>query len=325
MKPEELKEKMKGVIIVQATPFWEDGSVDVEGLRENTRFLVEKATGKDVVLVPVGSTGEFYALSDEERKRVIKTVVAEANGKVPVLAGTAQAGTGETLKMSKYAEEVGADGVQIVLPYYQLPSEEGMYQHYKTVAEGINIGIMVYNNPAMTKAWIQPELMVRLSEIENIIADKENTKDIIDYYWMQKLVDPLKMKIFCGLGELMFSFEAVYGCPGFVTWIANFAPTVSYELYEAAKERDFERVTKVIHRLTPLLEFVGKICAARGPHTGVMSPTYTRGYMYVSVLKECMNLVGLHGGGVRLPLLGLTLTETEELRKILADLGLPVK
>jgi len=91
------------------------------------------------------------------------------------------------------------------------------------------------------------------------------------------------------------------------------------------KLRDFEKVTKVIHRLTPLLFFVGKICAVHGPDTGVMSPTYTRGYMYVSVLKECMNLVGLHGGGVRLPLLGLTLTEREELRKILADLGLPVK
>jgi 4-hydroxy-tetrahydrodipicolinate synthase len=256
---------------------------------------------------------------------VIKTVVDEANGKVPVLAGTAQAGTKETLKMSKYAEEVGADGVQIVLPHYQLPSEEGMYQHYKTVAEGIGIGIMVYNNPAMTKAWIKPELMVRLSEIENIIADKENANDVVDYYWMQKLVDSSKMKIFCGLGELMFSFEAVYGCPGFVTWIANFAPMVSYELYEAARERDFDKVRRVIHRLTPLLEFVGKICTAHGPHTGVMSPTYTRGYTYVSVLKECLNLVGLYGGGVRLPLLGLTLSEKEELKKILADLGLPVK
>ena len=121
MNLEELKARMKGVYVVQATPFTETGEVDVEGLRENTRFLLNQSAGRHITLVPAGSTGEFYALSDEDRKKVIRTVVDEVKGKVTVLAGTAQAATGETLRMSRYAEEMGADGVQVVLPYYHVP------------------------------------------------------------------------------------------------------------------------------------------------------------------------------------------------------------
>ena len=326
MNLEALKKRMKGIFVVQATPCTRNGEVDLEGLKENTRFLLDRMAGKDVTLVPAGSTGEFYALSDEDRKQVIRTVVDEVNGRMPVLAGTAQAATAETLKMSRYAEEVGADGVQVVLPYYHIPNEEGMYEHFRTVAEGIGIGLMIYINPAVSKCWIKPPLMARLSEIEHIIADKENTPDVIQFDAMRRTVDPSKMTILCGLGEYMFSFEAACGCPGFVTWIGNFAPEISYELYEAATAVDFKRVRKVMERLMPLWTFTGEVCASHGASTDVLAaPYYGEGdHMYVSVMKAAMDLLGLCAGAPLLPLMPLTAEETSRLREVLLQMGLKV-
>lgn len=324
MNFEELKGRMRGVYVVQATPFTETGEVDLEGLRENTRFLLDQVAGKYVTLVPTGSTGECYVLSDEDRKKVIRTVVDEVKGRVAVLAGTAQAGTAETLKMSRYAEEVGADGVQVVLPYYHVPNEEGMYAHFRTIAEGIGVGLMIYNNPAVSKCWIKPPLMARLSEIENIIADKENTPDVIQFDAMRRTVDPSKMTILCGLGEYMFSFEAACGCPGFVSWIANFVPLLSYELYEAACAVDFGRVRAIMERMIPLWTFTGESGAAHGPTTGVLAAPYHGNHMYVSVMKAAMDLLGLCGGAPLLPLMPLTAEERDRLREILVHMGLKV-
>ncbi|MEM3653580.1 MAG: dihydrodipicolinate synthase family protein, partial [Candidatus Bathyarchaeia archaeon] len=154
MEPEKLKERLKGVFVVVATPFNEKDELDEEGLRYNLNFLVEKGKGKPLSLIIAGSTGEFYALSEEEHKRLIKIAVDEVNGKLVLIAGTGQAGTKNALKISKYAEDVGADGVMVVLPYYHVPTENGMYQHFKTIAEGIEVGMLIYNNPDTTKTYI---------------------------------------------------------------------------------------------------------------------------------------------------------------------------
>ena len=315
MQLNDLKRAMKGVVIVQTTPFNKDGSLDLEGMRVNTRWLLERTAGKDFIFTPLGSTGEFYAMSDDECKAVLKMVVEEAKGKVIIIAGAARAGTRETIKMCQYAESVGADGVQIVLPYYQVPTEEGMYQHYKQVAESIHIGIMVYNNPSVSGSWIKPPLMARLSRIPNIIADKENTPYIMSYYAMQGAVDPKDTVILCGLGEQMFSFEAVYGCPGFISAIANFAPDLSYSIYKAAVARDFNKVAEIINSMSPYFSFVSKVAASHGPHTGVEGAA--GGSMFIGVVKAAMDIVGLRGGEVRLPLVGLNKEEKAELSDIL--------
>jgi len=324
MKPEELKEKLNAVLVVMTTPFTRSDEIDVVGLRENMRFLVERGAGKPLVLVPTGSTGEFYALSDEERKRVIEIVVDEANGKVPVIAGTAQAGTKQTLMMSRYAENVGADGVMVVLPYYHVPDEEGMYQHYKTIAEGISVGVLIYNNPDTTKCHIDPPLMARLAEIPGIVGDKENTSNLMTYYWMKKLAGD-KMPILCGLGEFWFSLEALMGCPGYISSTANYAPEISLELLDAAVKRDFEKVWEIVEELGPLFEFQQKVDAAHGPTTTILPTGYTTSYMWLSVVKEAMNLIGLCGGAPRLPILPLTEKEKEELARVLTDMGLSLK
>jgi len=321
MQLSDLKKAMKGVVIVQTTPFNKDGSLDLEGMRANTRWLLEHTAGKDFIFTPVGSTGEFYAMSDDECKAVTKMVVEEVKGKNVILAGTGRAGTLETIKMCQYAESVGADGVQIVLPYYHVPMEEGMYQHYKQIAEsaGKDFGIMIYNNPAVSGSWIKPALMAKLSKIPNIIAVKENTPYIKSYYTMQRAVDPNDMAILCGLGEQVFSFEALYGCAGFISGMANFAPDVSYSVYEAAVARNFDKLAELVDSLAPFFSFRSKVLENHGPHTGIGE---VGGNMYISVFKAAMDIVGLRGGEVRLPLVGLNKEEKDELSFILKTMRL---
>ena len=126
MQLSDLKKAMKGVVIVQVTPFNKDGSLDLEGIRANTRWLLERTQGKDFIFTPIGSTGEFATMSDDECKAVIKMVVEEVKGRNPVIPGAGRAGTLETIRMCQYAQSVGADGAQVVLPYYHTPEEEGL-------------------------------------------------------------------------------------------------------------------------------------------------------------------------------------------------------
>ena len=159
LSPNEMREKIKAVVIVQATPLNRNGSLDLDGLKANTEFLLERGKGKRIVLVPTGSTGEAYALSDQDRLRVIETVVNTVAGQVPVVAGTAKAGTELTIALSQAAERVGADGVQVVLPYYHVPSQEGLYRHFARIADAVNVGVMIYNNPLVSKlscGWHPP-------------------------------------------------------------------------------------------------------------------------------------------------------------------------
>ena len=242
MSPKELKERIKGVLHLVMTPFDEEEELNEEALREAVRYVVDKLKGEDAVFIPTGSTGEFYAMNDEECKRVARIVVEEVNGEFPVIVGTGRAGTKPTIEMSRYAQDIGADGVMIVLPYYHLVTKEGIYRHYKKIADSLDIGIMIYNNPVTSKLYIEPDLMRRLSKIENIVAVKENTPKAVTYYWMQKAVDPEDMVIVCGLGQLMYPFEALFGCPGYVTELANFAPEIAVGLYKAAMRRDFDKL-----------------------------------------------------------------------------------
>ena len=320
MKPEELKDRLRAgaVVCINATPFRENGEIDFEGLRGNISFLVDRCRGKPLVLTPCGSTSEFYTLSPEERERVIKTVVDEANGKLLVVPGTAHSGTMQTVEMSRVAEDAGADGVMVVMPYYHIPNEEGMYQHYKAVAEGINIGVMIYNNPNTSKCYIKPPLMARMAEIPGIAAVKENTSDLYTFYQHMKLAGD-KIPILCGIGEFWFALEAQLGCPGFISSVSNYAPEIPLELLDAAREKNFGKVQEIINRLGPFFEFGDKVAAAHGPACTLIGGPDT--YMYIGVMKEAMNIMGLSGGVPRLPLLKIDEDEKRELAEVLTKIG----
>ena len=321
MQLSDLKKAMKGVDIILMTPFNKDGSLDLEGMRANIRWLVERTAGKDFILTPVGSGSEFYAMSDDERKAVIKMVVEEVKGKNVVLPGAAQAGTAETIKMCQYADSIGADGAMVVAPYYHVPMEEGMYQHYKQVAESVgkDFGIMVYNNPAVSGSWIKPPLMAKLSKIPNIIALKENSTDVFPYYAMQRALDPNDIVTLCGYGELVFSCMASYGARGFISFGANYAPDLAYSVYEAATAGDSNKVAELINSMAPYSSFVDKVAANHDPHTGIGA---AGGYMVLGVIKATMDILGLRGGEVRLPLVGLSKQEKAELRDVLRTMRL---
>jgi len=326
MELKELKKHMKGVAVIQMTPFNADGSVDLGGMRANTRWLLDFTKGKDFVYIPLGSGGEFYALSEEECRAVIKTVVEEVNGQHPVFAGGGRAGTLEAIRICKYAQSVGADGAQVILPYYHVPQEEGMYLHYKTLAEslGSDFGIMVYNNSGVSGSWIKPHLMKRLSKIPNIIMVKENTASLADYLAELNALDPQDTVIFTGIGELMFSAEALYGCPGFVSSMSSFAPELAWEVYEAATARDFRKLAEIINtRVWPYFGSRTRMNVDHGPSTSFLAGGGAlAGSQYISVIKAAMDIRGLRGGETRLPLVGLSEEEKAELRDILKAMKL---
>jgi 4-hydroxy-tetrahydrodipicolinate synthase len=320
LKPEVMREKIKAVVVVQATPTNRDGSLDLEGLRSNTRFLVERFGDRRLVLVPTGSTGEAYALSEAERLKVIETVIETSAGRLPVVAGTAAAGTQRTIDISLAAQKAGADGVQVILPYYHVPSEEGLVRHFLTLADALDIGVMIYNNSAVSKLWMAPHLMARCAEHPNVVADKENTSDVTLYKAMRDAVDPAKMSVLCGLGDLQFAYTAALGCPGFVTWTGNIAPQLSLDLLDAADACDFKRVREIVARVGRLHEFAGVCARHRGRDPWVM-PGFTSGHIYVGILKAALEIVGLAGGPVRGPGDDLTAEERGDLKTLLGEIG----
>ena len=239
MSPQELKNNIKGPIHLVLTPFDENEELDEQALRQCTRHVAESLNGEDAVFLVNGSTAEFYAMNDEECKKTARVVIEEVDGRFPVIVGTARSGTRYTIEISQDAQEAGADGVMVTMPYYHLTSSEELYRHYKRIAESIDVGITIYNNPTTSKLWIPPDLMALLSKIDKIVANKENTNNAMAYYAMQKAVDPEDMVIVCGLGQMMYPFEVLFGSPGFVTELTNFVPGIAVDFYKAAMKKDF--------------------------------------------------------------------------------------
>jgi len=329
LEPQEFRKRCRGILPVQFCPYTEDrGAINVEALRSNTEFLVDFTLegNRDLIIMTNGSTTEFYANSIEEQKTVIKTVVETVDGRVPVIAGVSQAGTRETIKMAKYAEEVGADCVMVVTPYYHTPFAEGMYQHYKSIAEAVKIAVIIYNNPAVSAAMIDPQLTARLAEMENIVAIKDNSPLAVEWFMKAKLIDEEKMALCIGTGEINYVAAAAFGFryKGFITALANYAPQISYSVYEAVeKDRDFEKAYNIlVERVAPLVEFMAR-CIARRRKTSILPYGFGGAYIYQAVGKAAMDLIpDLYGGPCRLPMEELTEEEKRELEEVLRKIGI---
>jgi len=320
----ELKKRLKGIIPVQYCPYTKNKELDVEGLKRNTQFLIDfaKDGNKDVVIMTNGSTTEFYANSLEEQKTVIKTVVDMVAGTVPVVVGVSRAAAERTIEMAKYAEELGADCAMMTPPYYQSATAEGMYQYCKAVAEAVNIGIMIYNNADVSGTLVPPDLMARLAKIENIIATKDNATTAPDYAFKALTIDPEDMVLLNGQGEIHYVASAAYGLryKGFVTFFANFAPSLSYEVYEAVREENFKKAYEALKKQLPLWRLLPKFMSRRQSISVI--PECLRGnYMYMGIGKAAMDLVGLSGGPLRLPMEDLTDKEKQELKEVLGEIG----
>ncbi|MBA7575749.1 4-hydroxy-tetrahydrodipicolinate synthase [subsurface metagenome] len=324
MTLDELKKRLKGIIPVQYCPYTKEKELDVAGLRENTQFLVDFAQdgNKDVVLMTNGSTTEFYANSIEEQKTVIKTVVETVGGRIPVVVGAMQAAAERTIEMVKYAEEAGADCAMIVLPYYHTPSKEGMYRYYEAVADAVNIGIMIYNNPDVSGTLIPPDLMARLAKIDNIVATKDNATNAADYAFKALTIDPEDMVLLNGCGEVHYVGSAAYGLKyrGFVNFIGNFAPALSYAVYQAVEAGDFRRALEALRAQMPVWSLLSKFNKKR-ESISVIPECLRTNYMYMGIGKAAMDIAGLHGGPLRLPMEDLIDEEKQELKEALKEMG----
>ena len=324
MTMHELKKKLRGIIPVQYCPYTKGGELDVEGLKRNTQFLVDfaKSGNKDVVIMTNGSTTEFYANSIEEQKRVIKTVVDTVGGKIPVVAGVSQSSAEGTIGMAKYTEEVGADWAMVVLPYYHTPTKEGMYRYYKKVADAVSIGIMIYNNADVSGTLIPPDLMARLSKINNIVATKDSATTASDYAFKAMTIDSEDMVLINGQDEIHYVGAAAYGFryKGFATFLANFAPSFSYEVYEAVQEENFKKAYEALKKQLPLWELLPKFMSRR-QSISIIPECLRTNYMYMGIGKAAMDLVGLRGGPLRLPMEDLADEEKQELKRVLKEMG----
>ncbi|MBW2091531.1 MAG: 4-hydroxy-tetrahydrodipicolinate synthase, partial [Deltaproteobacteria bacterium] len=164
-----------GAIVAIVTPF-SNGQVDEDAFRRLINFQIENGTH---AIVPCGTTGESATLSHDEHKRVIEFVIKEVDGRVPVIAGTGSNNTTEAIELTRHAKEVGADGALMILPYYNKPTQEGLYQHFKTVAEAVSLPIIMYNIPSRTGINMLPATVARLAKIENIVGVKESSGDLV--------------------------------------------------------------------------------------------------------------------------------------------------
>jgi 4-hydroxy-tetrahydrodipicolinate synthase len=326
MKPQELRANLKGVIHLVMTPFNERDELDEGALRTQLRHSVNSFKGEEVVFLAGGSTAEFYAMSDEECKRYMKIVVEEVGGKFPVLLGTGRAGTKYTLEISLYAQEIGADGVLVVSPYYHAPTADGIYRHFKILNDELTIGIVVYNNPVTSSVWIPPTLMAKLSKLPNVVGDKDNISSITALYRMYRTIDPQDMSVFTGIGFDMYQYAALFGCPGYVAEFGNFVPHIAIEMYKAGKKRDFETLVALNQKMDSLVKFMGGLASRRAPIPTTASPLVSIAVApyYQSVCKVAMDLIGIPGGKVREPMENLTTEEKAELKQILIELGCKV-
>jgi 4-hydroxy-tetrahydrodipicolinate synthase len=250
--------------------------------------------------------------------------VEETKGKVLAFPGCGAAGALEAIRLCQFAESIGAEGAMIVSPFYHIPEEEGMYRHFKQIAENVSpdFGILVYNNPIVTGSWIAPPLMKRISNIPNIIGIKENTSDLFKYHAMRSEIDPEDAAVVTGMGEIMATHLAVFGCPGFISISANFAPVISYSVYEALNQEDYKKAAQICNTLVdPYDMFIGNLQSKYGPHTATLrSWGGDQGYMYIGAIKAAMDIVGLRGGEVRAPLIGLDEEDRAELKRILQSM-----
>jgi 4-hydroxy-tetrahydrodipicolinate synthase len=236
-----------GSIVALVTPMQEDGSIDYAALRSLIDWHV--AEGTDCICV-VGTTGESPTVSMDENREVIRVAVEHAKGRVPIMAGTGANSTAEAIELSRYAKAVGADCTLSVVPYYNKPSQEGIYQHYKAIAEAVDIPMMLYNVPGRTVADMQPETTLRCAGLPGVFGIKEATGNIERAAWLIKHA-PKGFSIYSGDDGTAVALMLLGG-HGNVSVTANVAPRAMHELCKAALAGDVKEATRIHMQLLAL-------------------------------------------------------------------------
>ena len=237
-----------GSFVALVTPF-KNGKVDEKRLGELVEWHIQSGTHG---IVPCGTTGESATLSHDEHTEVVKFVVNAVKKRVPVVAGTGSNATAEAIRLTRQAQEVGADGALMISPYYNRPTQEGIYQHYKAVAQAVpGFPIIFYNIPGRTGSNIEPSTMARMAEVSNIVGVKEATGSI-DQVINIRLACGEKLAILSGEDTLTFSMMSLGG-KGVISTVANIAPREMAEIANAGLAKQWDKAAELQLQLTPLI------------------------------------------------------------------------
>ncbi len=241
--------QFRGTTVALVTPFRQNGEIDEERLRQLVDWHIEQGT--DVILA-CGTTGESATLSHEEHHRVMEIIIQQANGRVPVLAGAGSNSTAEAISLTQFAEKAGADGILSVGPYYNKPTQEGFYQHFKAIAESTQLPVILYNVPGRTGTNISAETTLRLAQIPNIVGIKEASGKF------SQIMEILRQRpegfvVLSGDDSITLPLIALGG-DGAISVVANEVPALFHEMVHLAFRNQWEKARALHFRLLPLME-----------------------------------------------------------------------
>ncbi|MFB0525959.1 MAG: 4-hydroxy-tetrahydrodipicolinate synthase [bacterium] len=283
-----------GSFVALVTPF-KNNRVDVDKLKELVEFHIKKGTSG---IVPCGTTGESATLSHEEHRVVIETVVKAVNGRIKVIAGTGSNNTNEAVELTRFAKEVGADGCLVITPYYNKPTQNGLYLHFKQIAETVDIPIVMYNVPGRTGINMLPSTAAKLAKIKNIIGEKEASGNITQISQIVRECGE-EFDLLSGDDAMTFPILAVGG-KGVISVAANIVPTEVAGLVEAFNRGDINKSRKMHLKMLPLF---GAMFYETNPIP----------------VKTSMNLMGMISDEIRLPLCKMSDENLEKLKTTLKD------
>ncbi|HXE29691.1 MAG TPA: 4-hydroxy-tetrahydrodipicolinate synthase [Stellaceae bacterium] len=287
---------LKGSLVALITPF-RDGKVDEKAFQSFVEWQIEQGTEG---VVPCGTTGESPTLNHAEHKRVVELCVEVAKGRVPVVAGTGSNSTEEAIDFTRHAKQVGADAALVVTPYYNKPTQEGLYQHYKAITEAVDLPIIIYNIPARCVIDMSVATMARLAKLSNIVGVKDATND---------LARPLRTRAAIGADFSMLSGEDVtaiafmgQGGDGCISVTANVAPRACADMHQAWRRGETAAAMKINERLLPL-------------HDALFCETSP------APVKYACSLLGKSTPDVRLPLVPASAQAQEQVRTAMRSAG----
>lgn len=289
----------QGSIVALVTPF-KQGELDEKALRDLVEFHI--AEGTDAI-VPCGTTGESATLSHEEHCRVIEIVIDQAKKRVPVIAGAGSNSTKEAIFLTEHAKKSGADAVLSITPYYNKPTQEGLFQHFKTIAEHVDIPMVLYNVPGRTGVNMLPETVVRLSKIKNIVGVKEASGSLDQAGAIIQHTDD-SFDVISGEDSLTFPMMAM-GAKGVISVVANVAPKKMAQMCKAVLNNNMLEARKLHYELIDLSKAV----------------FYETNPIPA---KKAVYLMGLMENEIRLPLVEMTKENTEKLKKVMEKLGIKI-
>lgn len=295
--PNELKSMLRGIIGFGVTPFHNDFNINLDALRQNASQL---AATCDVV-VALGNNGEIFSISPEEHKLVGSAVVEEVRGRKAVLVGVGFC-VPVACELVRTAEAYGADGILALPPQYTNTTDDGLYEYYRSVAHATNLGVILFQTPALN---FSPGLLRRMAAIPNIVGLKDEHGDMKQFIRQWDAVGD-RMELLCGVGEILAPSYFALGVKAFTSGIVNFMPQTPLRILDHLRRGELEKAARVVESEAIAIYDL----RARRP-----------GYV-VTVIKEAMNLRGMSAGPVRPPLAPMVEVDRRDLRTVLDKLGL---